>query len=335
MTQVLGREKYPFVSATRKACGVLQVLPERVLRRAGLPVDALGHEKMTASPQEHYRIWDALLAEAKRPDMPLFLGKASAHGPPNVAIYAFSCSPNMADGVDRLALFKPLIGPVALTVDKTADALSVSFSSVASDYPMPATFAAFELCYFTELVRLLTSEHVAPISVQMPAKLEGQSDVDAHFGIAAEIGDCAKLVFSQEDADRPFVSADAELWSGFQETLTTKLLERETASSMSARVKTALLAMLPSGQATVEAVCSRLHVSKRSLQRKLKEEGQTFQSILDATRSELSMQYLAQDNISVEEISHLLAFRDPNSFYRAFRGWTGMTPMEARGLQTH
>ena len=42
------------------------------------------------------------------------------------------------------------------------------------------------------------------------------------------------------------------------------------------------------------------------------------------------MHYLKRADMSVQEISYLLAYRDPNSFYRAFQGWTGMTPGEAR-----
>ena len=104
---------------------------------------------------------------------------------------------------------------------------------------------------------------------------------------------------------------------------------------MTARVKSALLELLPSGHSSVEAVCDRLHVSKRSLQRHLKNESQSFQTILDSTRSELSLHYLSSSDLRIEEISYLLAYRDPNSFYRAFHGWTGMTPTEARGQHSH
>jgi AraC-like DNA-binding protein len=75
-------------------------------------------------------------------------------------------------------------------------------------------------------------------------------------------------------------------------------------------------------------------MSKRSLQRRLKDEGLTFQAILDDTRADLAMTYLRDQNLSAEEISYLLAYRDPNSFYRAFQDWTGMTPAQARGLET-
>ena len=71
-------------------------------------------------------------------------------------------------------------------------------------------------------------------------------------------------------------------------------------------------------------------MSRRSLQRHLKDEGRSFGDVLEATRVELSRLYLARDDFSIEEISFLLAYRDPNSFYRAFHGWTGMTPAQAR-----
>ena len=79
-----------------------------------------------------------------------------------------------------------------------------------------------------------------------------------------------------------------------------------------------------------DAVCRQMVMSKRSLYRHLAREEVTFQSILDETRTELALHYLRQDDVSVEEISYLLAYSDPNSFYRAFRNWTGMTPLQAR-----
>ena len=65
--------------------------------------------------------------------------------------------------------------------------------------------------------------------------------------------------------------------------------------------------------------------------RKLKEEGTTFQTLLDSTRADLAQAYL-KDGLNTEEISYLLAYRDPSSFYRAFHDWTGTTPARARDL---
>jgi AraC-like DNA-binding protein len=77
-------------------------------------------------------------------------------------------------------------------------------------------------------------------------------------------------------------------------------------------------------------------LSRRTLQRRIEAEATTFQQILDTTRTELATHYLEHTALSIAEVSFLLGFSEPNSFYRAFRGWTGTTPdnvRRARGPQ--
>jgi AraC-like DNA-binding protein len=76
----------------------------------------------------------------------------------------------------------------------------------------------------------------------------------------------------------------------------------------------------------MDAIASRLAMSKRTLQRRLGEEGMTFQSLVNQTREALARHYLSQTTLSNGEISFLLGFEDPNSFFRAFHDWTGITP---------
>ncbi|XXT51298.1 AraC family transcriptional regulator [Sorangium sp. So ce542] len=60
------------------------------------------------------------------------------------------------------------------------------------------------------------------------------------------------------------------------------------------------------------------------------DEGTSFQQILKETREALARHYLEKTSLPVAEISFLLGFSEPNSFYRAFRSWTGTTPDQAR-----
>mgnify|MGYP001804907975 CR=1 FL=1 len=99
-------------------------------------------------------------------------------------------------------------------------------------------------------------------------------------------------------------------------------------------MRSVLPEMLPAGEASVQAAAARLRLSTRSLQRQLKAEGTRFQQLLDATREDLARQYLTATELNIEEISYLLAYRDPNSFYRAFHIWTGQTPMSIRTAAT-
>jgi AraC-like DNA-binding protein len=103
-------------------------------------------------------------------------------------------------------------------------------------------------------------------------------------------------------------------------------MELDETASTSERVRALLLEALPSGQASMDAVAGRLAMSKRTLQRRLGEDGATFQSLVNQTREALARHYLSQTTLSNSEISFLLGFENPNSFFRAFQDWTGCTP---------
>jgi AraC-like DNA-binding protein len=77
---------------------------------------------------------------------------------------------------------------------------------------------------------------------------------------------------------------------------------------------------------SLDTIARKLMLSKRTLQRRIEAEGETYQQILDTTRTELATHYLENTALSVAEIAFLLGFSEPNSFYRAFRVWTGSTP---------
>ena len=322
--------KYPFAARTRKLCAFLKISPERVLERAGLHLEALENEGKGATADIIHKIWEAVVAEANVPNLPLLLGKVAARGAFIPAVFAFACSRNIRCGLERLALFKPLVGPIVFTVNSTPMGLYLDITSPDEDAPMPADFASMECVYFVELCRVLTAEHIVPKSISLPGDLKDFASLEEFFGISVKKGKQASLMLSPEDARRPLLSADPETLVGIEKELQRQLRKINHSRTMEGRVKDALLELLPSGKVTADAVSDYLNVSKRTLYRYLQEEDTTFQSVLDATRSELSLHYLSKGDVSVEEISYLLAFRAPNSFYRAFRGWTGMTPAEAR-----
>jgi AraC-like DNA-binding protein len=71
-------------------------------------------------------------------------------------------------------------------------------------------------------------------------------------------------------------------------------------------------------------------MGSRSLQRRLKEEGTSFMTVLDELRHETAVQLLHDRHIAVYEIAFLLGYFDPSTFFRAFRRWEGESPHEYR-----
>ena len=324
------RDRYLISDNTRAVSQILKISPERVLRRAGLPEDYLGSETRGVTARDWFAIWKAVEAEYGKPDLALRLGQAMARGPFVPPIFAFSCSPNIEMGLTRLALFKPLMGPVKLEVKRREDAVAVTYGSVDPELPVPPVVARFEAVYFLECCRIFTGEHIVPLAVGMTGPAETWEPLKPMLGIAPEPARDFHLTFSLHDATLPLITQNEEMWAGFEENLRKKMLTQKVSLTMRERVRNALLEALPSGHNTVDDICKRLHVSKRTLQRKLKDEDTTFQEVLDRTRSDLSHHYLKKPEVSVVEISYLLGFQDPGSFYRAFHGWTGQTPADVR-----
>lgn len=327
--------RYHNVDRFVRLCEAIGISTDQVARRAGLSDGLVTEMRRGVNAREYFAIWEAAVQVAERPDLPLELARIIARGPFVSAVFAFCCSPTVEIGLTRLALFKPLVAPIRLDLDKKADSFEIRFRSADRQCPIPQSMAPFEIAYFLELLRNHTARHIVPLKVEMPGSHVCQAEFETHFGVRVNDAPVTRLVLSSEDAERPLITQNEEMWAEFEPSLRRQLRERDQSAPMGDRVKSLLLEMLPSGQSSVEQVCDRLNLSKRSLQRQLKREGVSFQSILDATRSELSLHYLSKAELSVEEISYLLAYRDPNSFYRAFHTWTGMTPMQARGLASH
>ena len=138
------------------------------------------------------------------------------------------------------------------------------------------------------------------------------------------------VVFAAEDTQRPFLTANHGMWKFFEPALRQRLADLEKHASTVERVRSALLEALPAGELSMQAVCKKLGLSTRTLQRRLQEEGSSFQQTLDALRNSLAHHYLHNSSMSGAEISFLLGFEDPNSFVRAFQTWTGSTPQAVR-----
>jgi AraC-like DNA-binding protein len=92
----------------------------------------------------------------------------------------------------------------------------------------------------------------------------------------------------------------------------------------------ALVPLIREGQATLVALAASHHMSARSLQRRLAEQGVSFQPLLDQTRQHLAEGYLQDRALDLAEMALLLGYSEQSAFTRAFKVWTGETPAQWR-----
>lgn len=100
------------------------------------------------------------------------------------------------------------------------------------------------------------------------------------------------------------------------------------------RVRDLLRAALPDSL-ELDAVADRLHLSARTLHRRLADEGSSFRAIKDALRRDLALARVTKSRQPLARIAADLGYADPSAFYRAFVGWTGVAPQQYRRQLRH
>jgi AraC-like DNA-binding protein len=97
-----------------------------------------------------------------------------------------------------------------------------------------------------------------------------------------------------------------------------------------AAVSHAVGLQLETGDVRVDSIASLLNLSSRTLQRRLAEQGTTFQEVVDRVRATRAKYYLVSEGLSIREIARRLGFSGAPTFHRAFKKWTGSTPERFR-----
>ena len=138
-----------------------------------------------------------------------------------------------------------------------------------------------------------------------------------------------RISWYRSDIMEPLVTGDPALARANDEQ-TQAYLDSFLSRSTSRDVVDKIVEHLPDGPPSQQQIADALHVSNRTLQRKLKEEGTSFMDLLQDTRLQLAQKYLRTPNRSVVETAYLLGFSEPSTFSRAFKRWTGIAPADFR-----
>lgn len=102
------------------------------------------------------------------------------------------------------------------------------------------------------------------------------------------------------------------------------------AEALDKALQQVLLRLLPDGAVSLDRAARALHLSARTLQRRLEEKGTSWQTVLDKTREALARQYLGDRSLSLGDIALLLGYSEQSAFNHAVRRWTGTTPRQIR-----
>lgn len=136
-----------------------------------------------------------------------------------------------------------------------------------------------------------------------------------------------KLVvrFDRHQAEQPIAGGNPTLAKATEQ-LVAEYLHKLKSPSFLNEVQQVLFEMWPRGEAKLDIVASKLHVSPRTLHRKLEDAGTNFRQQQEVTRHQLALKFINQPHLSISEIGFLLGFSSNSNFSRAFKRWTQQTP---------
>jgi AraC-like DNA-binding protein len=133
--------------------------------------------------------------------------------------------------------------------------------------------------------------------------------------------------FAEEFARFPLPGGDPDVHAVLVARADRMLEELTSQKTISAAVQRFVVRDLRDGGPTPESVARVLRMSARTLSRRLAGEGTTFNALVEQVRRERAIELLRDPKVSLTEVAFLLGFSHVESFYRAFKRWTGTTPL--------
>ncbi len=246
--------------------------------------------------------------------------------------FAWLASDTLHDALNRLVRYFRFINPFfKANVDESEDTLDLVFMGPESWPNYVYEQADTGMGIFLRMCQITVGEHIIPVRVVMQRPAPPCPDrFNAFFEAPIEYGAYDyRLCFDLHMANQHLSTSNPEL-ARINDQAVIDYLARFDQSNITMKVRSRIIEQLPSGTARQESIAEELHLSLRSLQRKLKDEEITFKKLLEDTRRDLAMQYIRESRRPLGEIAYLLGFSEHSSFTRAFRRWTGHSPAQFR-----
>jgi AraC-like DNA-binding protein len=312
---------------------------EALAWRFGLPADVQRCEEVVTGADVPDEMLRAIARLAGEPDVALRLAGELTSRALTVAELAVRASANVGDALGRLARWVPLLheGLEASLDDGGPDAgparVDARWTLRTPHRPRGAGRFVHELvlAYAVHQVRAGAGDLAASRVWFMDARPPDLSFLRAFFGTRDLAFGCESSGFAVARASlaRPMRLAEARTVDTLASIVEGELGARPRGASLTERVATQLTRALPEGTDVTE-VARALHMSSRTLQRRLEQEQTRFTEVLDGARLDLARRLLANPGMTLGDVAFRLGFADLATFSRAFKRWTGKPPGQWR-----
>ncbi|HYW39588.1 MAG TPA: AraC family transcriptional regulator [Terriglobales bacterium] len=312
----------------------LGVRASAVLHRAGLPQGCIDQPRVLLKTEELFALWRAIGEVSTDPAIGLLLGTESKTERFHPIGLAALSTENFGSAVEQMARYKQLTCPEKILQEKDDEEWSIQFRWLLADEVEPPVLNECCFAWVLSIARHGTGTRLSPLRMEFAQPRPHVKAIERHFGCPVVCGAPRNaIVFRASDAQRLFVTRNAELLGMLAPQFEEELKQENGDENFVERVCIAIQQKLTGRRPTIEDIADALHVSSRTLQRRLQNEGSSFQRVLEEARHQLARHYLNNSVLELNEAAYLLGYEDANSFVRAFRTWEGVPPARWREEQ--
>lgn len=325
----------PTAEPSRVVPGVLSLLRERgvdpspILRACELPEDAQVARAWPVTPDQFERLIGRAAEALADPQLALRLPAVLRFPDYHVAELAAETSATLGDALERVARYGSLFyAHLAFTCQRAGDELVLAqrlrtggaTSRFGNEYAVASTKHHLERMSgaSVEVTRVFFAHPAVP----------GLAELRAHFGTRDIVfGEpTSGLAIPLTVAARPCLAHDPRLLATAERLSEAALSAQPASGDLVAAAAQAVEGLLAGGAPEAAVVAKRLHLSTRTLQRRLAEAGTCYSDVVDASRRAVALAALRDPRLPLREVAARAGFADTASFGRAFRRWFGESP---------
>lgn len=286
---------------------------------------------------EMNRVWAAAVELTKDNYLGLHTGEEVNFASLGIVGYLVQNSPDLMSAFKRAADYLTLSSNLLVTtIEKRRSDTVIVFTPIpafANEYEFGARQAVeSSMSFVVHAAQKLTAKPIRPKRVSFAfAAPANTAEYDRIFNTALVFREEENaLLYAAEDLQLPVVSFNRTLFEMLDREAKQLVDSQSGGKTLRTEIKRLMIPMFQKELPQLESLAEKLAMSTRSLQRRLHEEGTSFQEVFEESRAELATQYLRNPSLTLSEIAYLLGYAELSAFSRAFRRRTGQSPTDFR-----
>ncbi|MBB6523081.1 AraC family transcriptional regulator [Pseudoteredinibacter isoporae] len=305
---------------------------ERCLSGTTLDVESLLQDGQTLSLEQEFTIYRNIQKLDKSPELGLELGQVFELQNYGVLGYAILSAATVAEALELVADFGELtFSHFKISIQNIDDLAGFVFAPA---YELPADL--LQIYSDRDMSASMTAFNSFSMQKQQATRIylmhDGNGDqafYDRFFNCKVSFGQPYNaLLFDPDLLQGVLPQRDAQAAQYLRKQCEQLLQSFSQQGGFIDKVRTLMLAE-PGQFPGIKTLAEKLHLSERSLRRRLQEENSSYQQLLNDIRFELAKQYL-DAGLSIEQIAELLEYSETANFSHAFKRWTGLSPVQFR-----